>query len=235
MRGQTTVIAAQPGGHKSGMALYMCDRMDVNVLYVSGDSDATTMIARLAAIRTGSPVSQVRTNLETHPGYYEDILADSKIRFVFDATPTLTTIQHNLDAYVELFDAWPDVVVIDNLRDVSYTSGSATSEYGDWRALMLEFKTLTRETGVAALVLHHTLESGTDPTKPSSRKFLDGKISQTPEMVLSLGFDPAVDELYVSVVKNRSGRADATASTWCTVGVLPESSSFFSKEPVSVY
>ena len=46
-------------------------------------------------------------------GYFSDILAESKIQFCFDSSPTLDDMADELSAYVELWDRYPDIIVVD--------------------------------------------------------------------------------------------------------------------------
>lgn len=84
------------------------------------------------------------------------------------------------------------------------------------RSLLKDIKWLSRETDAAVLVLHHTSEAYDlygDSCPP--RKALQGKVAQTPALVLTVAnHDSGL--MYVCPVKNRYGESDPSGSdcTW---------------------
>ncbi|PVU81351.1 hypothetical protein DDP54_15740 (plasmid) [Cellulomonas sp. WB94] len=183
-RGQVCLIAGQPGAGKSGLALWWVDQMNIPALYHSADMAPHTAVTRLAAIRTGDAVSEVSEGLAgAGDAYYAAALESSKIRFCFDPNPTLDTIYEEIEAWVELTDSFPQVIVIDNLMDVL---GDGDNETAIYKAVLLEAKTIARETGAAVFVLHHMSEAAGHPDDPPARKFILGKAAQTPEVILSV-------------------------------------------------
>ena len=205
---QTTVIAGEPGTQKSGLATFLVAKWNVPTIFFSADTDQRTAISRLAAALTGDPYRVVGEAIDSgNEAAYEDVLADCQVRFVFNPEPEFTDIEHELDAYIEAWDAYPMVIVLDNLLDIVPPGGD--SEHAGYKVILLEAKKLARRTNACVLVLHHMSEmEGTDgkKKKPPSRKRLMGKVSQTPENVLSLALED--DELMISAVKQRNGPSD---------------------------
>ena len=227
--GQVTMIAGMPGALKSMLATFWAARVNVPGLYFSADMALHTAMTRLAASVTGETTEEISKNIaEGHGDYYSDILDSSLLRFCFDPNPTSATFQGELNAWVEAWDDYPRLIVIDNLLDVVPDSGD--NEYAGYKAVLLEAKTLARVTGAAVFILHHMSESGTgrdaDPHKPSPRKAIQGKVAQTPENVISVAFDEGTSEFFMSVVKHRGGPSSPTASKYVTLRAFPEKNQF---------
>ena len=218
-RGQVHVIAGQPGSGKSLLALDYVGHMNVSTLYFSADSDEDTVVNRIGAMRLNMPVSEVEEMRDTPAeGVLEAELAElSQVRFVFDATPTLDTIDLELKAWNEVYGTTPDIVVIDNLINV--VCESTDNEWQGLRHLMSAMKDMAQTTGSAVIVLHHTSEGEGKPTDPQPRKALMGKVAQLPELILTIAHDPGTGEFKVCPVKNRSGKATANAAWWVSLHV----------------
>lgn len=215
-RGEVTMIAGMPGSQKSGFALFLAARMGLPTLYFCADMAQHTAITRLAATMTGDDKRTVADGIKGDgAGYYEDAVSDIDIRFCYDPNPDMGTITGELDAWVEGWDEYPALIVVDNLLDVIPPAGD--SEHAAYKAILLEIKSMARLTGAAVLILHHMSESAGDPAKPAPRDKILGKVAQTPENVLSIAVDG--DEFRVSVVKQREGPTDAKASRWVSFKV----------------
>ena len=228
---EITLIASQPNSWKSGFALWLASQFNVPTLYFCADSSAWTASTRLVAAYTGEPIASVAKGLrEVGEGYYEDILADSPIRFCFDPNPTSDTIREELDAWVEMFDTYPQLIVVDNLMDVV---GAGDNEFAAYKDVLLGLKTIARATEASIIVLHHMTEASTDPYVPAPRKALMGKVAQTPENVLSVAMDEGEEQFLVSVVKHRSGPKDAQGKRYVTFRVHPDRNQL-EAAPVSV-
>lgn len=211
--GQQTMICGQPGSQKSGFAIWLAGqwaRMGITVLYVCADMDQHTASTRLVASVTGDTTTDVAEGLALGAeDYYAGLLGNLPVRFAFAPNPTFDDIKDELDAWVELWDEYPRVIVIDNLLDIIPTAGD--NEFAGYKTILLDAKTLARETGAAVFILHHMSEAGTDPEWPAARKFVMGKVNQTPENVMSVAFAEGDREFRLSMVKHRNGPSDATA------------------------
>lgn len=219
---ELTMVAGQPGSQKSGFALWLCSQFNLPTLYFSADSSSFTASTRLAAAYTGDQIKAVAHALSGGgAGYYEDVLDESPVRFCYDPNPTHDVIYAELNAWVEAWDSFPDVIVVDNLMDVA---GGGDSEFAAYKDVLMGLKKLARETEAMVLVLHHMSETGTDSSKPAPRKSVMGKANQTPENVLSIAL--AGNDFLVSVVKHRSGPGDATAGRFVTLAAHPDRNQF---------
>jgi hypothetical protein len=182
----------------------------------------------------------VEEELQRGEGWkYEGVFAHSNVFFSsFDQNPSIPFIEQEISAYVELNNRYPDVIVVDNLMDVDHRVGE--NEYGDMREVLGELRKIAHGTGIAVIVLHHMLESDPklygknkdveDPSAyPLPARALTGKVSQRPEMVLSVARDENTQDFRVAAVKNRSGPSSKSASTYATLGVVPGRAYLYAK------
>lgn len=212
-RGQTAVIAGQPGSGKSLLALDMVAHLGQPAMYFSADSDEVTVTSRCAAMLTGLSVTVVEHQLN----HGEDAqLAStleslSHVRFCYDTAPSLHDIEMELKAYIEIYGDTPNIIVFDNLMNIQ-------PEHADeWRGLkeiMENLRQLARITNACVIVLHHTSESEGDPSRPQPRKAVIGKVNQAPELILTVAHDPNTGDYRIAPVKNRSGKADPSGTNF---------------------
>jgi AAA domain len=218
-RSQTAMVAGPPGGGKTALAVVLACKAEVPALYVCADTDQLTMLGRVLSCVTGEEFRVVESRLR-HPealDYYAEALASvAHVRFAFGPSPSLEDIADEVLAFDEVFGEPPHLIVIDSLYDVCSGEGD---EWSQMRAAMKQMRHLARKTGAAVVVLHHTSESHEHPTEPPARRFIQGKVSAAPELVLTVGCDPGRFEYKVAVVKNRSGVSDPGALNplpwWC--------------------
>lgn len=221
------MIAGIPGAGKTAFAQWYALRLaqqGLDGIYFSADSDAGTMTVRAASMLTGHPMTSVEAALATGgEAYYEEILAEIRdLRFVFESSPTLDDIDLEVAAFEETYGKYPDTIWIDNILNVAFDNGD---EWSSIRELSKVLHHIARKTGSAVFCLHHASESEGKPNLPPARKLLQGKISQMPELILTLARQD--DELRVACVKNRSGWADATAQQYLTLWASMERMQFF--------
>lgn len=222
-RGQFLVIAGQPGAGKSAFALWWVVKMNLRTLYFSADMDAFTAITRLSACITGKRVEDIGEAVEFGAtGFFEDEIEHCNVQFCFDSGPTLEDVADEIDAYVELWDAFPELIVIDNAMNVEAELGE---EHAGLRLVFKEVHRMARETGAAVYMLHHTREEGS-PFKPQPRSAIQGKVAQLPERILTVAFNPNESTFMFAPVKNRSGKQDATGETFFRLTAEPERASF---------
>lgn len=202
-RGQVTMIAGQPNSGKSMLALYYSVKANVPTLYISADTDAYTTAIRAASVITGNQVSNVEEAFNSGAGYefYQDELQSLKhLQFSFDPSPTLDDIELAVEAYGEAFGEYPHLLIIDNLMNVAALHDN---EWTGMRDIAKAMHHIARATDAAVFMLHHTSEGEGRPEYPPSRKSIQGKISQLPEMILTVALDHDSSEYRVACVKNR--------------------------------
>lgn len=216
-RGQVCMVAAAPNAGKSMFALIYAIKAKVPTLFFSADTDTTTVMMRGASHVSGHSQLSVETNLATNTHYYDQYFTKlSHIKWVFDSSPSLDDIELEIRAYVELYGQAPELIVIDNLMNVT---AETDNEWAGLRAIMMEFHDMARKTEACVLVLHHVSEQSEygSPSKPPHRRSIHGKVSQLPALILTLGYDPGGASLYVAAVKNRFGPHFADASDYATL------------------
>ncbi len=218
---QLCLIAGQPNSGKSLMALVYALKTGVPTLYFSADTDPITQMFRTVAGLTGLPQQQVETYLDADSHYFDPLLAErgSHIKWVFDPSPDIDSIELEILAYGEVYGMAPALIVIDNLMNCVSVTGE---EWSGIRAIMSELRHVARKTGACVLALTHMSEAGTgDPKMPAPRRAILGKASQLPSMILSIAMNPEYGEFRVAAVKNRFGEHSADASNFVTLGIDP--------------
>jgi predicted ATP-dependent serine protease len=213
-RGQVTMIAGQPNSGKSLLALFYAVKSGVPTLYISADTDAYTTAIRAAAVITGSQVNTVEEAFSSGAGYefYEEELNTLKhLRFDFDPSPTLDDIQLSIQAYGEAFGEYPHLLIIDNLLNIAALHDN---EWTGMRDIAKAMHHIARETDAAVFMLHHTTEAEGRPELPPSRKSIQGKISQLPEMILTVAMDHDTSEYRIACVKNRFAKNSAAGTDY---------------------
>jgi RecA-family ATPase len=202
-RGQLTMIAGAPNAGKSLLALYMAVNMKVPTLYISADTDAYTTAIRAAAMVTGTQVSSVEESFASEVGmefYQSELDSITHLRFDFAPSPTLDEIDLSLRAYAEAFGEYPHLLIVDNAMNVV---SMHENEWSGLREIAKAMHHIARETEAAVFLLHHTSEAEGQADMPPSRKAIQGKISQLPEMILTVALVQHTGEFRVAAVKNR--------------------------------
>lgn len=218
-----TMIAATPGSLKSMLTLYWVARMGLPTLFFSADTDAFESMKRAAAMMTGTTQNKVEADvLAGGENPYSAALAMLNIRWVFETDPSYADIALETAAFAEVFGEFPSVIVIDNLMNVV---GENDNEFGSMRDTTKAMKRITRLTSAAVFVLHHMSEQERENGAPPARRRLQGKVSQLPEVILSMLL--VGDELRIAAVKNRFGPGDASGEKYVSLWTAPDKCQFF--------
>lgn len=233
--GEVVMIAGRSGTQKSGLALFWVASMNLPTLYFSADMSAFTASSRLASMQTGDSTEMVEAGMAAggrHREEYLAALAHLNITFSFGSPITWKTVDEELEAYVELWDAYPAVMVFDNLMDFD----GAESDYTEQMSVMSGLTELARATGATVIVLHHasdkSWEAKSDPWAPPSRDQVKGGLSEKPELSLSVALDPNSHEYRVAVIKQRMGPCDPTAKRYASMRCHPEVTRFSKLERI---
>ena len=226
LRGQLALIVAAPGGAKSAFTLAYALKGRIPTMYFSADSDSFTQATRMLSMELGWPLEKskqaVRDGRLPAETRTWDVNPDNPggipIRLNYSAQPTLDTIKNGLEAYAEVFNEYPAMVVIDNITNV-VTGVAANDEdpFGGLEVLMDYLHEVARETGAAVVGMHHVKGDYNDGDKPIPLSGIKGQIGRVPELILSLHRVQSTyggDALRVSVIKNRSGKADPSGRTY---------------------
>lgn len=219
-RGGFCLIVAGPGTGKSALALNIALNFGTAVpgMYFSADSDAFEQSVRAFCRMTGSPrdVGErfARGLLDEEERGLIGMIENVPLRFNYDASPTLDTITNTMDAFDELYGEYPHYTVIDNVTNVQNgTSDNAENPFGGLETFMEFLNTMARDTQTCVIGLHHTTGQHNDGLHPIPLSGVKGQIARVPPQVLTM-FRPTADQIGVSVVKNRGGRADASGNRY---------------------
>lgn len=230
--GQVVMIAGRSGSQKSGFALWLVDNLDMPALYFSADMSAFTASARVASMRTGLTTEQVEYTMSSQGDLEErerikDALRGSKIKFSFGSPITLRQVDEELEAYVEYENAFPTLIVFDNLMDFQ----GAEHDYTAQMEVMSMATELSRNTGSTVILLHHASdknwEAKSAPWNPPSRDQIKNGLSEKPEVALSVALDPHTSDFRVAIIKQRMGWCDPTANVFDILTAQPELTRFY--------
>ena len=230
--GQVMMVAGRSGTQKSGFALFWAAQMKIPTLYFSADMSAFTASSRLASMAVRETTEQVEAGMALNPEKYVKALADIPITFSFGSPITWQGVDEELEAYVELHDRYPDLVIFDNLMDFD----GAESDYTEQMAVMSQGTELARGTGSAVLFMHHasdkSWEAKSDPWAPPSRDQVKGGLSEKPELSLSVALDPNDLTYRVACIKQRMGPCDPTARSYAILHAEPDYTTFHAESPL---
>lgn len=213
------MIAATPAAGKTMIATKLVQKINEPTLFFSADTDDATMLVRAAAMVTGEMQSDIREALrEGGAQYYGAKLRDefTDVRFVFESDPTYEDLELETTAFAEVYGDMPRVIVVDNLMNLV---GENENEWASMRDHTKAIKRLVRITGAALLVLHHMSENSTHPEFPAPRRDIQGKVSQLPELIISLASSEEADAIRACAVKNRFGPSDPSGRAFVEVPV----------------
>lgn len=224
-RGEMTLVAAGPGTGKSAIVQAIIqrgnDQGQLNTaLYFSADSDSSTMFKRAAAIHSGWTQSDIEDVMEAGDtrGVESSVnSAASHVRWCFESSPSEEMILLEIEAYAATFGAFPEVIVFDNLKDISMGVGEGEFQMLEEACVFL--KGLARDTNAAVIALHHVSGALEDGLTPIPLSGLRGKVSKTPAVVLTLHRSQDGQHINMSPVKVRSGKADASGRTFFPITI----------------
>lgn len=203
-RSQLTLVVGPGGSGKSVFIANLIVKWGRPTLGFLLDQDAATAASRFAATQMDLPFLELKRELDD-PCTVETLAALGFIQTDFKAE-SLEDIQLQLDAYIERYGVPPEIIVVDNL-------GNMTSGYDDeWKtlkALTLELDIMARKYEMLVICAHHTTDQPS--TEPLPRSAILGKIAQYPRLIISVANNPFSGEFKVAAVKNSSGPQDPAA------------------------
>ena len=142
------MIAGRSATQKSGYALFWVAQMNLPSLYFSADMSPFTASSRLASMVTGDTAEMVEAGMKEGGKYLDRYLnalktgAGSNITFSFGSPISWQTVDEEMEAYIEIHDEYPQVIVFDNLMDFD----GAESDYTEQMAVMSNATELARHT-----------------------------------------------------------------------------------------
>lgn len=211
-RGQFTIVCAAPGVGKSAIVQYIVHHGEPGgaknkTLYLSADSDEHTMWLRAASMSTGYDMGSIEKMVtdDNILGVEAEVgKQTAHIEFSYHSSPTDSDVQREIEAYGTKYGTYPEVIVMDNIKNLYAGEG------GEFEALegnCVFLQNLARETGAAVIGLHHATGEYESGDRAIPQGGLRGKLAKTPEVILTL--HRTGDRMFISPVKQRSGRANA--------------------------
>lgn len=189
-------------------------RMRVQTMYFSADSNEDTVMQRVIALLSNTPLAQVEANLgdEGWRQFYDTNTAagHAHIDWQFSTSVGLETIGRKVSAHTEIHGRSPKLIILDNLRD-AVDASAAGRGYGDFEEVQTGLRELARRTGAHVASLHHATGEYENGDKMIPLGGVEMKLSKIPEQVFSL-WRTSQDEIGVHSPKNRSGAPLARAT-----------------------
>lgn len=227
--GEVIMVAGRSGTQKSGFALWYTAMMNLKTLYFSADMSAFTASSRLACTMTGDVTEVVEYSLAQGGNTrqtYLDALKPLNFTFSFGSPITWRQVDEEMEAYVELWDEYPECIVFDNLMDFE----GGETDYAEMMSVMSQITELARYTGATCLVLHHasdkTWQATANPWKPPGRQEIKNGMAEKPELVLGVALDPTSFEYNIAVLKQRMGPSNPSGEQYATLRCYPEKTQF---------
>lgn len=218
-KGQLSMIVAGPGSGKSYLIqaiLHNGDRGKAknSCLYFSADTGPDVIYKRAACLATGYTATAVEDMMAN--GNTESIetaiqQTESHITWNFTPNPSEQYVIDELKAYEGTYGHFPEVIVMDNLKDL-YIEGMEADEFRSLEEACVFLKNLAKLTGSAVIALHHAGGAFEDGTATIPLSGARGKVSKTPAVILTIARQG--EDMRVSVVKNRNGKADQSGKLW---------------------
>lgn len=203
-RGELAMLVAAPGVGKSVLATSYVVQSQVRCLYLSMDTNAFTTCIRLVCAVTACTMAQAEHGLTQQEPWAAHALAGLRnVRYAFTSSPDETEIADRILAYAEAEGDYPELVVIDNLGNITFKE----EEFAGLRRLMRDLEATAGKTGSAILVLHHASGDFENGNSVVPQRGVQGKVSKFPSMILT-AHRKQQGWTGVSVVKNRFGPAD---------------------------
>lgn len=224
-RGQLIMVVGRSGAGKSGFTLWLCRQWGVRTLYLSADMSGFTASTRLASMALDATTHEVEAMIKGSDVARQavlDALADMNITFSFASPITWRGLDEEIFSYVEEWNEYPEVLVVDNLMDIE----NCHSDYSEQMSAIQDLTALARKTGMTIIILHHATDKGTnaamDPFSPPSRNEVKGGLSEKPELTLSVALNPNGNAFRVAPIKQREGFCDPSGKSFVTLRSRPE-------------
>lgn len=223
--GEMSMVSARSGSGKSTFGLYFAAMSGLSTLYFSGDMSAFQASVKLACAVRHETIDTVVDSMSN--GKRDEILGSlpTNISFAFGEI-TKRNIDRHINAYVELNNEFPELIVIDNLMDME----GCESDYVAQSEAMQWLHVLNRDVGSAVWVLSHATDKGergrSSPHEPPPRSEIKNGMSEKPETVLTLGLNPFTDELNIAIVKQRLGKSDPSGRQYVSVRSVSDQSRY---------
>lgn len=203
-RSQLALVVGPGGSGKSVFIANLLVKWRRPALLFALDQDKATAASRLAATVLNEPFAELKDRLDD--GKVQSALSDLRFIQADFGAEGMEDIQLQLEAYIERYGVPPEVLVLDNLGNM--TSGYA-DEWATLKALSLELDQMARDYEMCVIAAHHTTDQLS--IDPLPRNMILGKIAQYPRLIISVAND-GKGCFKLAAVKNSSGPQDPAAT-----------------------
>lgn len=202
LRGSLCVVLGQPGVGKSAFALNWALTIPSPSVLMSLDTDLTTQAIRSASIVSGTSMADVKQNPKAWSQYLNQKVQQVR---AYDIHVSPREVLSIIEAEREFWGVSPALTIIDNVSNFLTDGG-----YEEYRKLFVDLHRIARKGDTFILALHHVTRSAKagEPLTMASGQYAG---EQEAEMVLGL-WSKDEDYMNVSILKNRSGRADPSGN-----------------------
>lgn len=208
--GDFVMIAGPPGAGKSALALNYALRCETEHLYISSDMASSLVIKRSLSIKTGEDPDLIEEEMQTSEGLfkYSKVLQSIDHMYMdYPSRPDAEAVAKSIMSTMEILGVPPPILTVDNLMNLD--SGKE-NEWAGMRELAQVLKFIAKELEIVVFALHHTHTGVADLSSPVPYSHIMGKIAELPATILTIAKRPG--QMLFSPVKNRHGKADATAN-----------------------
>ena len=223
------MIAGRSGSQKSGFAIWLVTEWDLPTIYFAADMTLFEVSVRFASSKLGLTTDEVKERLDSGGR------KAAEVRRVLSEMPTQVEtgaitwekLDTQIAAYVEIWDRYPEVIVIDNLMDVE----EGASDYHAQMEIMQAVVEVARFTGATVLVLHHATDKTEGySTDAPARKDIKNGMSEKPQMILGVALDNYTLDMQVAILKQRMGPNDPSGRLKAYLKAQPEVTRFHKRE-----
>ena len=219
------MIAGRPGSQKSGFALWLVTEWNLPTIYFAADMTLNEVSIRLACSKMGMCTDEIQERLDAgghDAAEVQRAIADMPFQIATGAI-TWRALDTQIEAYVELHDRFPEVIVVDNLMDVE----EGASDYHAQMEIMQSLVEVARFTGATVLVLHHASDKGDGySTDAPARKDIKNGMAEKPQLILGVALDNYTLDFQVAILKQRMGPSDASGRLKAWITAQPEVTRF---------
>lgn len=209
-RGDLVSITAAPGVGKTALSLDMTLRSEFPIAYFSLDTPKGKMVKRVKQNVLGLTADQVEQREERGEDFSYSLKNNDNVEWFFLEGPELKDIGMCLLSFAEMWGCWPHQIILDNAMNLVRDWNDPWSELRD---VYSNLDVFAKKTQANVVILNHVTDGQNnyvDGYRAPTLSATKGKTVELQSLALSLSRSEIQDDLlYISVLKNRDGRASS--------------------------